>query len=126
MATKESSARTTREQRGLEIARTCFEEIAASYRRGTYTVPSHSTPGRSYRVRYSRREESCECKDWQFGHICMHIYAAAMVAAKSDVCEGCGRRVRHSELHEVVDSLTFYEGMVICADCAQCTASEVL
>jgi hypothetical protein len=64
------------------LARECFEEIAASYRDGSYTVPSlHGE--HSYYVRYTDTDESCECLDWQFGNVCYHVLAAAVVRAKT-------------------------------------------
>ena len=55
----------TRELRALLLAEERLEEIAASHRGGTYTVPSlHGE--HSYPVNYTAREESCGCRDWEF------------------------------------------------------------
>ncbi len=116
----------TREIRALALAEERFEEIAASHRRGAWTVPSASSD-RTYTVRYARDEESCECPDHQYrGVNCVHILAAAVVKAKSAPCDGCGRRVRRSELAEVVESLTYHEGDVLCPSCAASSDAETL
>jgi hypothetical protein len=109
-----------RELRALALAEDVFEEIALSHRGGRYTVPSlHGE--HTYNVTYTARQESCGCKDWDFGHTCYHVLAAAVVRAKTGVCSGCGRRFRHRELVEVLeeDHLTFYEGDVVCEACAR-------
>jgi hypothetical protein len=110
----------TRELRALALAEEHFEEIATSHRGGLYTVPSlHGEHG--YQVTYTAREEACSCKDWEFGHTCYHVLAAAVVRAKTSVCSGCGHRFRYRELVEVLeeDHLTFYEGDVVCEACAR-------
>lgn len=109
----------TRELRALDLAERWFEEIASSHHGGIYTVPASG--GGSYSVTYTARSESCECKDWAFGHTCYHILAAAVVRAKSGICAGCGSRFRHRELAEVLDhheSLTFFAGDQVCEACA--------
>ena len=108
-----------RELRALLLAEEHLEEIAASHRGGTYTVPSlHGE--HHYAVTYTARDESCYCKDWELGHTCYHILAVAVVRAKTGICSGCGRRFRHRELVEVLedDHLTFYQGDVVCEACA--------
>jgi hypothetical protein len=109
----------TRELRALTLAEERFEEIALSHRGGTYTVPSlHGE--HAYPVTYTARDESCCCPDWQFGHTCYHVLAAAVVRAKTSICAGCEHRFRHRDLVEVGDdSLTFYEGDVVCETCAR-------
>ena len=111
----------TRELRALLLAEERLEEIAASHRGGTYTVPSlHGE--HHYAVTYTARDESCYCKDWEFGHTCYHILAAAVVRAKTGICSGCGRRFRHRELVECVegnhDNLTYFDGDLLCPACA--------
>lgn len=116
----ESTRTDTREARGLRLAQERFEEIALSHRGGRYTVPRlHGE--RAYGVTYSAREESCSCPDWEFGHTCYHVLAAAVVRAKTGICAGCGHRFRHRELVEVLeeDHLTFYAGDVVCETCAR-------
>jgi hypothetical protein len=110
----------TRELRALELAEHYFEEISLSHRGGTYTVPSlHGD--HTYSVTYTAREESCFCPDWEFGHTCYHILAAAVVRAKTGICADCGHRFRYRELVEVLeeDHLTFCEGDVVCEACAR-------
>jgi hypothetical protein len=110
----------TRELRALALAGEHFEEIARSHRGGLYTVPSlHGD--HTYTVTYTARAEVCSCPDWQFGHTCYHVLAAAVVRAKTSVCAGCGYRFRYRELVEVLeeDHLTFYEGDVVCEACAR-------
>ncbi len=108
----------TRELRALALAEERFEEIAASHRGVLYTVPSlHGE--HSYTVTYTAREECCSCRDWEFGHTCYHVLAAAVVRAKTGVCAGCGYRFRHRQLLEVgADSLAFFEGDQVCGGCA--------
>jgi hypothetical protein len=117
----------TRELRALLLAEERLEEIAASHRGGTYTVPSlHGE--HHYAVTYTARDESCYCKDWEFGHTCYHILAAAVVRAKTGICSGCGRRFRHRELVECVegnhDNLTYFDGDHLCRSCADGAAVE--
>jgi hypothetical protein len=109
----------TRELRALALAEERFEEIGLSHRGGTYAVPSlHGE--HDYDVTYTAREEGCHCPDWEFGHTCYHVLAAAVVRAKTSICSGCGRRFRHRDMVEVLeeDHLTFYEGDVVCETCA--------
>ena len=111
----------TRELRGLALAEEHFEEIALSHRGGVYSVPSlHGE--HAYGVTYSTREESCSCPDWEFGHTCYHVLAAAVVRAKTGICAGCGHRFRHRELVECVegnhDNLTYFDGDLLCRTCA--------
>src|SRR5215213_12014092 len=99
----------TREARGLRLAQERFEEIALSHRGGRYTVPSlHG--GHHYAVTYTARVESCQCKDWDLGHTCYHILAAAVVRAKTGICSGCGRRFRHGELVGCIEGLGNADG----------------
>jgi hypothetical protein len=116
---------TGRELRALALAEEHFEEIAASFKDGSYLVPSCSGRG-SYWVTYTSREESCGCKDWEFGNVCKHILATAVVKAKTGVCSGCGKRRRHRELVEVEDSLTYFQGDKLCRSCWQASDAEVL
>jgi len=108
----------TRELRALALAEWRFEEIALSHRGGRYTVPSlHGE--HSYDVTYTARDEGCGCRDWEFGHTCYHVMAAAVVRARSGICSGCGRRFRHRELTEDNhDNLTYFHGDLLCGACA--------
>jgi hypothetical protein len=117
----------TRELRALALAEEHFEEIAISHRGGLYTVPSlHGE--HTYDVIYTARQEACSCPDWQFGHTCYHVLAAAVVRAKTGVCSGCGRRFRHRNLVECVegthDALTYFDGDQLCRTCANAAGVE--
>ena len=111
----------TRELRALDLVEGHFDEIALSHRGGRYTVPSLHGEHR-YTVTYTAREESCSCPDWEFGHTCYHVLAAAVVRAKTGICAGCGRRSRHRELVELHednhDNLTYFHGDLLCPACA--------
>ncbi len=108
----------TRELRALALAEEHFDQIAASHRGGTYAVPSCTGEG-FYSVTYTAREESCECKDWEFGHTCKHVLSVAVVRAKTGICCECGRRFRHRDLYPVgEDHLTYFEGDQLCKCCA--------
>ena len=72
--------RLSREERGIQL----FEERGHGIQqlaRGLYSVPS-CTGRRDYLVRYDAQGESCECKDFEFGHVCKHLYSVALFAAK--------------------------------------------
>jgi hypothetical protein len=122
MATTKDSASarpsTSREQRGIELARERFEEI---WRCGPWTwrVPSSSDPETVYVV--TLRPERCPCEDHQrSGKTCKHLYAAWTVKAKTAPCAGCGQRFRHRDLHPVpADHLTFFEADQLCESCAR-------
>jgi hypothetical protein len=115
----------TRAQRALKL----FEERADEFERiapDVYLVPSSAGSGRCfYRVDYAL--ETCECPDYTHhpGRACKHILVVGILHAKRRVrrvrCEGCGRRFAYRELLEVQDwheSLTFFEGDLICEACA--------
>jgi hypothetical protein len=72
--------RLTREARGIALFEEHGDEIQ-QLGRGLYSVPSCSGRG-DYLVHYGGDVESCECKDFEFGHVCKHLYAAALFAAK--------------------------------------------
>jgi hypothetical protein len=145
-----------RAERGLRL----FEEHGGDIERlegDTFLVPSCS--GSSfYRVRYGGLEESCECKDWEFGggrRPCKHLIATALLfaARRSGIrvrtisvagdpfkaaarakrskastaeCAGCGQRFHRGELVEVQDSLTYFEGDLLCRGCWQASDAVVL
>jgi hypothetical protein len=72
--------RLSREARGIVLFEERGNEIQ-QLAKGIYSVPSCN--GRDdYLVRYSDSAESCECKDFEFGHVCKHLYATALFAAK--------------------------------------------
>ena len=73
--------RLTREARGIAL----FEERGHDIQqlaRGLYSVPSCTVRKGDYLVRYDDQGERCECRDFEFGHVCKHLYAAALFAAK--------------------------------------------
>ena len=73
--------RLTREARGLALFEERGDEIQ-QLGRGLYSVPSCTGRG-DYLVHYGDEAESCECGDNQHrGHVCKHLYAAALFAAK--------------------------------------------
>ncbi len=120
----------TRELRALELFRSRGHEIRRTGP-NTYLVPSSTGEG-SYRVDYA--EESCGCEDHRRRRTnCLHILAVGILVSKrraararSSACDGCGRRVRRSELAEVVESLTFHAGDVLCPSCAASSDAETL
>jgi hypothetical protein len=128
MATKESSASahpSSREQRGLALARERFEEIerVAPW---TWTVPSCTGSGR-YLV--DIKTETCSCDDsLRRNAPCKHLYAASIVHAKTAACSGCGGRFRRRELIELHegahDNLTYFHGDLLCRRCADAAGVE--
>ncbi len=72
--------RLTREARGIQLFEERGDEIQ-QLGRGLYSVPSCTGRG-DYLVHYSAEAESCQCKDFEFGHVCKHLYAVALFAAK--------------------------------------------
>jgi hypothetical protein len=68
------------EERGIALYEERGEDIQ-QLRIGLYSVPSCSSQ-EDYLVEYGAGAESCECKDFEFGHVCKHLYAAALFAAK--------------------------------------------
>ncbi len=73
--------RLTREARVIALFEERGDEIQ-QLGRGLYSVPSCSGRG-DYLVRYGDSAESCVCKDFCLsGHVCKHLYAAALFGAK--------------------------------------------
>ncbi len=70
----------------------------------------------------SLSEERCECADHLFrGATCAHIFAALVARAKTRRCAGCSEPTPRRDLIEVREdheSLTFFEGDLLCGDCA--------
>ncbi len=66
--------------------------------------------------------ESCSCEDFRRREEpCKHVYGARTVRAKTAPCDGCRRRFAHRDLIEVTEdheSLTFFEGDLLCEECA--------
>ena len=108
--------------RGLALYELHADEILGSYQgSGRWLVPSGAANG-LYEVRVGTRPERnrCECRGFASHRHCSHVVAAGRVAKKSGVCDGCGERVWHRDLLEVgTDSLTFFEGDVLCRPCAR-------
>lgn len=102
---------------GIRLAEDRFEEIVrvAPY---TYRVPSCSGE-HTYVV--DLKHGGCTCPDHPpKGERCKHAAAAAYKKARTATCSGCGGRFRHRELYEVgEDNLTFFEGDLLCRDCAR-------
>jgi hypothetical protein len=106
----------TRADRALALYVEAFEEIAASFRAGVYRVPS-CTGAAVYTVRLVPTPR-CSCPDFRGGE-CKHVSAVRVVRKKTAPCAGCGRRFRHRDLYEVGDdNLTFFEGDMLCPECA--------
>ncbi len=109
--------------RGLGLFELHADEILDSYGGGgRYVVPSGTAANGLYEVRVGTRPERsrCECRGFSSHYHCSHIVAAGRVAKKSAVCDGCGGRVWHRDLVEVGDdSLTFFEGDLLCRPCAR-------
>jgi hypothetical protein len=125
MATTKSSASpahpstlklSARLQRGIDLAEERFEEIVRA-RAWVWEVPSCSGE-KPYTV--NLKTMSCSCPDRPpEGERCKHISAAAYKKAKTATCIGCGDCFRHRDLYDVgEDSLTFFEGDVLCGGCA--------
>jgi hypothetical protein len=113
---------TPRVERGLRL----FEEHGSeiTFKDGVWLVPSQHVGTSVYEVTLGRRGESCECADFEVRHPeggCKHIVAATIARAKTAPCAGCGQRFRHRDLYEVHedhDSLTWFEGDLLCERCA--------
>ena len=106
----------TRADRALSLYVEHAETIALSFHRGVYKVPSCSGSA-VYTVRLVPTP-CCGCPDARGGE-CKHVSAVRVVRKKTAPCAGCGRRFFHRELVEVPeDHLTFFEGDVLCPECA--------
>ncbi len=109
--------RTTRHERGIALGIEKFEEIV---RVGPWEweVPSCSGD-HAYVVNLKTR--TCPCPDrTPEGEEDKHVVAACYKKAKTATCIGCGGRFRHRDLFDVgEDSLTFFEGDVLCGGCAR-------
>ncbi len=123
---------TTTEHPPQEIRRSRGAAIAASRLReikqlspGCYSVPA-SKSSEAYVVTV-RPVEACSCEDSLRRNVrCKHRHAVLHMLKRSGVCEGCGVRHWNEYLREVVDSLAYFEGDMICSGCADGTASETL
>ncbi len=110
---------TTRVERGRQLWEEHAEDIR--FEHGAWLVPSGSDLTSVYEVVLGRKGEFCECRDFEFrGESCKHILAATITHAKTATCSGCGDRVRHRDLTEVLEdheSLTWFPGDLLCYSC---------
>ncbi len=96
-----------RADRALALYVEHAEEVALSFRKGTYRVPSRTEEGKTYAVRLVP-SPSCTCPDFRGGE-CLHVMAARVVRKRTSPCSSCGWRFRHRELEEAPeDSLTWF------------------
>jgi hypothetical protein len=73
------------------------------------------------------KTSECSCPDrTPAGETDKHVVAAKYVKAKTATCSGCSERFRHRELVEVQESLTFFEGDLVCEACWGGSDAEVL
>ncbi len=84
MAVDTTIPKTTRLERGVRLYRERGHEITRTTG-GTYHVPSATTEGQHYVV-YLGEITTCSCPDSRRakakGEYCLHVHAAAIVAAK--------------------------------------------
>jgi hypothetical protein len=129
----------TRAERALEL----FREHGADIERigeDLYLIPSCSSR-RFYKVRYGGKHEHCSCPDRRTP--CKHLLAvglayaarrsgikvrtisvagdpfkaAAKRRASTAECAGCGQLFPRGDLVEVQESLTYFEGDLLCEEC---------
>ena len=113
----------TREARGLRLAELRFEEIHP-VSPGVWSVLSCAGEN-TYLVRL--RHESCNCPDFRRHHQpCKHLYAARVVKAKTATCEGCSKRFRRRDMVTVEESLTYFEGDMLCRECFHASDAAAL
>jgi len=125
VATIESSAlahpstypKTTRHERGIALGIERFDEIV---RVGPWEWEVPRCSGETVYV-VNLKTRTCPCPDrTPEGEQDKHVVAARYKKAKTATCIGCGGRYRHSDLYDVGEgSLTFFEGDVLCGDCAR-------
>jgi hypothetical protein len=116
LSAESKGGKSTRADRALALYVEHAEEISASFHAGLYRVPSCSGEA-NYTVRLAPRAY-CSCPDARTGE-CKHVLAVRVVRKATAPCAGCGRRYRHQDLYDVgEDSLTFFEGDVVCRECA--------
>ncbi len=105
---------TTRFERGITLAQEHFEEITR-VAPWIWSVPSATGAG-VHAVNLKTGE--CSCKDrTPADETDKHVVAARYVKAKTATCSGCSRRFRHRDLVEVQESLTYFEGDLLCPEC---------
>jgi hypothetical protein len=105
---------TTRFERGIALAQERFEEITR-VAPWIWSVPSCSGAG-VHAV--NLKHGTCSCADrTSAGETDKHVTAARYVKAKTATCSGCSERFRHRDLLEVQESLTYFEGDLLCSEC---------
>ncbi len=115
--------------RGLGIYELHRDDILQGYQGGgRWLVPSGTDAGNVYEVRTGTRPERnrCECKGFGSHKHCSHLIAAGRVAKRSAVCDGCGVRTWSRDLVEVQESLTYFEGDLLCPTCRHGSDADVL
>ncbi len=115
--------------RGLGIFELHAGDILASYRGGgRFLVASGTEANGLYEVRVGTRPERnrCECRGFASHKHCSHVVAASRVARRSAVCDGCGQRTWSRDLSEVQESLTYFEGDLLCPTCRHNSDADVL
>ncbi len=107
---------TTCFERGIALAQEHFEEITR-VAPWIWSVPSATGAG-VHAVNLKTGECSCEDRT-PADETDKHVVAARYKKAKMATCSGCSERLRHRDLYEVGgDNLTFFEGDLVCEDCA--------
>ncbi len=115
--------------RGLGLFELHADDILDSYQGGgKYLVPSGTEASGLYEVRVGTRPERnrCECRGFSSHKHCSHLIAAERVARRSAVCDGCGARTWSRDLSEVQESLTYFEGDLLCPTCRHGSDADVL
>ncbi len=115
--------------RGLGLFELHADEILQGYQGGgRWIVPSGTDAGNVYEVRTGTRPERnrCESRGWSTHRHCSHIVAASRVARRSGICDGCGVRRWRRDLSEVVESLTYFAGDLLCPTCRHGSDADVL
>jgi hypothetical protein len=116
MDTNSVAPPSTRFERGIALAQEHFEEIVR-VAPWIWSVPSATGDG-VYACNLKTGECSCEDRT-PAGEVDKHVVAAKYKKAKTATCIGCGGRFRHRDLYDVgEDSLTFFEGDILCGSCA--------
>ena len=112
-----------RMQRGIVLAEERFDEIVR-VRPWIWSVPSCSGD-HAYEV--DLKHGICPCPDRPpENERCKHHSAAAYKKAKTATCTACGGRFRHRDLVEVRESLTYFEGDLLCPGCRRGSDADVL
>lgn len=125
-----TKAKLTRAEKGVRLAGACWQEIV-KVRSWTWSVPSETEPDVFYVA--DIRNEVCSCPDSRLGSSdakrsvrdsCKHIHAVRHLIAITSECADCKERHPHRDMIEVADwheSLTWFEGDILCRLCAHKT-----